>query len=196
MVTDSTPLNEYRLVHEVRGLDELSTLPGFEALRTTAQPCPDGTYALRGTKVFITAGEHTLAENIVHLVLARLPDAPPGIKGISLFLVPKVLPDANGKPARPNAAYCRSIERKMRMNAACACVMRFEDATGWLLGEPHRGMHALSTMMNSERLMLSVLGPAAAETAYQPAVADARERLQMRGGAAGTFRPRPARGRR
>lgn len=186
MATDSTPLNEYHVIREVHGLDELSTLPGFEALRTTAQPCPDGTYALRGTKVFITAVEHTLAENIVHLVLARLPDAPPGIKGISLFLVPKFLPDANGKPGRPNAAYCRSIERKMRTNAAYACVTRFENATGWLLGEPHGGMHALTAMMDREWRMLPAQSPAAAET---------RERATP-GGAAGALRRRPARGRR
>jgi alkylation response protein AidB-like acyl-CoA dehydrogenase len=155
-------------------------------IRTRAEP-RDGSYRITGTKIFISAGEHDLTENIVHLVLARLPDAPSGIKGISLFLVPKVLPRDGGLGAR-NGVRCGGLEHKMGIKASATCVMNFEGATGWLVGEPHRGMRAMFTMMNEARLEVGVQGLGIAETAYQSAVAYARERLQGRA-LSGTARP-------
>ncbi|OAH44666.1 acyl-CoA dehydrogenase [Sphingobium yanoikuyae] len=149
-------------------------------IRTRATPRDDGRHAIEGTKIFITAGEHDLTANIVHLVLARLPDAPPGIAGISLFLVPKYLPDDAGNPAQRNAVHCSSIEHKMGMKGAPACVMNFDGAEGWLIGEPHKGLRAMFTMMNTERLLLSAQGPAAAEVAYQSARTYAEGRAQGR----------------
>ena len=149
-------------------------------IRTRAEPNGDGTYAITGTKIFITAGEQDLTENIVHLVLARLPDAPKGTRGISLFLVPKFLPKDDGTPGPRNGVMCAGIEHKMGINGSATCVMSFERATGWLLGEPHRGMRAMFTMMNDARLDVGLQGLAIAETAYQSAVAYARERLQGR----------------
>lgn len=149
-------------------------------IRTRAEPDADGTFAITGTKIFITSGEHDLTENIVHLVLARLPDAPKGIRGISLFLVPKFLPKADGEPGARNGVTCAGIEHKMGINGSATCVMSFEGARGWLLGEPHRGMRAMFTMMNDARLEVGLQGLALAETAYQSAVAYARERLQGR----------------
>ena len=149
-------------------------------IRTRAVPRPDGSYAITGTKIFITFGEHDLTENIVHLVLARLPDAPPGVKGISLFLVPKFLVGADGEPGERNGAQCASIETKMGIEGAPTCVMSFEDATGWLVGGPHRGLACMFTMMNHERLAVGIQGLGIAEKAYQSAVAYARERLQGR----------------
>ena len=148
-------------------------------IRTRAEPADDGSYAITGTKIFISAGEHDLTENIVHLVLARLPDAPKGIKGISLFLVPKFLP-ADGAPGPRNGVSCGGLEHKMGIKASATCVMNFEQATGWLVGEPHRGMRAMFTMMNEARLAVGVQGLGIAEVAYQSAVAYARERLQGR----------------
>ena len=149
-------------------------------IRTRAEPNDDGTYAITGTKIFITSGEQDLTANIVHLVLARLPDAPKGTRGISLFLVPKLLPKADGTPGPRNGLMCAGIEHKMGINGSATCVMSFEQATGWLLGEPHRGMRAMFTMMNDARLDVGLQGLAIAETAYQSAVAYARERLQGR----------------
>ena len=149
-------------------------------IRTRAEPNGDGTYAITGTKIFITSGEQDLTENIVHLVLARLPDAPKGTRGISLFLVPKFLPKDDGTPGPRNGVMCAGIEHKMGINGSATCVMNFERATGWLLGEPHRGMRAMFTMMNDARLDVGMQGLAIAETAYQSAVAYARERLQGR----------------
>ena len=149
-------------------------------IRTRAEPADDGSYALTGTKIFISAGEHDLSENIVHLVLARLPDAPRGIKGISLFLVPKFLPKADGEAGPRNGVMCAGIEHKMGLSGSATCVMNFERAKGWLLGEPHRGMRAMFTMMNDARLEVGIQGLGVAETAYQSAVAYARERLQGR----------------
>src|ERR671918_1201053 len=149
-------------------------------IRTRAEPNDDGTYAITGTKIFITSGEHDLSRNIVHLVLARLPGAPEGIRGISLFLVPKFLPKDDGTPGPRNGVMCAGIEHKMGINASATCVMNFEGAVGWLLGEPHRGMRAMFTMMNDARLDVGLQGMAIAETAYQSAVAYARERLQGR----------------
>jgi alkylation response protein AidB-like acyl-CoA dehydrogenase len=143
-------------------------------LRTKAEPDGDG-YKINGAKIFISAGEHDLTENIIHLVLARLPDAPPGVKGISLFLVPKIL--ANG--AR-NGVSCTAIEHKMGIKASATCQMLFEDATGWLVGQPNKGMEAMFTMMNAERVGVGIQGLGIGEAAYQSAVWYARERLQSR----------------
>ncbi len=149
-------------------------------IRTRAVPAEDGSYRLSGTKIFISAGEHDLSQNIVHLVLARLPDAPKGIKGISLFLVPKFLPGADGEAGPRNGVACGSIEHKMGIKASATCVMNFDEATGWLVGEPHRGMRAMFTMMNDARLEVGIQGLGIAETAYQSAVAYARDRRQGR----------------
>ena len=143
--------------------------------RTKAVPQADGSYKITGTKIFISAGEHDMTDNIIHLVLARLPDAPKGIKGLSLFLVPKFMPDGTRNPAA-----CGSIEHKMGIKASATCVMNFDDATGWLVGEPGKGMRAMFTMMNEERLAVGIQGLGLAEASYQGAVAYARDRLQGR----------------
>ena len=161
-------------------------------LRTRAEPQDDGTYKVTGSKIFISAGEHDLTENIIHLVLARLPDAPKGIKGISLFLVPKFLPNADGTPGQRNGVTCSGIEHKMGIKASATCQMSFDDATGWLVGEPHKGMRAMFTMMNSERLSVGIQGLGAAEAAYQGAVAYAKERLQGRSLAGAKHPDKPA----
>ncbi|MDR3505953.1 MAG: acyl-CoA dehydrogenase C-terminal domain-containing protein [Acidocella sp.] len=161
-------------------------------LRTKALPQSDGSYKITGSKIFISAGEHDLADNIVHLVLARLPDAPPGIKGISLFLVPKFLPDANGNPGVGNGVSCAAIEHKMGIKASATCQMNFDDATGWLVGTPHKGMQAMFVMMNSERLSVGTQGLGVGEAAYQGAVAYARERLQGRSLAGAKYPEKPA----
>ncbi|HTH16878.1 MAG TPA: acyl-CoA dehydrogenase C-terminal domain-containing protein [Magnetospirillum sp.] len=149
-------------------------------LRTRAVPQGDGSYKITGTKIFISAGEQDLTENIIHLVLARLPDAPAGTKGISLFLVPKFLPKADGSVGERNGAVCGSIEHKMGIKASATCVMNFDDAIGWLVGEPHKGMQAMFAMMNTERLSVGIQGLGLAEASYQGAVTYARERLQGR----------------
>ncbi len=149
-------------------------------LRTRAVPQDDGAYRISGTKIFISAGEHDLTENIVHLVLARLPDAPKGIKGISLFLVPKYLVRDDGSLGPRNDVACGSIEHKMGIKASATCVMNFDGATGWLVGAPHKGMRAMFAMMNDERLAVGMQGLGVAEASYQGAVAYARERLQGR----------------
>jgi butyryl-CoA dehydrogenase len=149
-------------------------------IRTRAEPRPDGSYGLTGTKIFISAGEHDLAENIVHLVLARTPDAPDGIRGISLFVVPKFLPAQEGGAGERNSVRCGAIEHKMGINASATCVMNFDDATGYRVGPLHKGMRAMFTFMNAARLEVGVQGLAVAEASYQGAVAYARERLQGR----------------
>ncbi len=149
-------------------------------LRTRAEPSADGAYRVHGTKIFITGGEHDLSENIVHFVLARLPDAPPGVKGISMFLVPKYIAGDEGERGERNAVHCSSIEHKMGIHAASTCVMQYEGATGYLIGEPHRGLRAMFSMMNYERLLIGQQGLAQAELAYQNAVAYARDRRQGR----------------
>lgn len=150
-------------------------------MRTSAQPQPDGSYLISGSKIFITAGEHDLTDNILHLVLAKLPDAPAGSRGISLFLVPKFLYDANGnKTATRNKLQCGSVEHKMGIHGSATCVMNFDGATGFLLGEAHKGLAAMFTMMNYERLAMGSQGVGAAERAYQNALAYAKERLQGR----------------
>src|SRR5690606_35528250 len=123
-------------------------------IRTKADPQADGSYGITCTKIFITGGEKDLTENIIHLVLAKLPDAPAGPKGISLFLVPKVMANADGSLGESNAVSCGSIEHKMGITASATCVMNFDGATGWLVGEPNKGLAAMFTMMNYERLSI------------------------------------------
>ena len=149
-------------------------------VRTKAEPQGDGSYKVTGNKIFISAGEHDMAENIIHLVLARLPDAPKGIKGISLFLVPKFLPRDDGSVGPRNGVTCTGIEHKMGIHGSSTCQMSFDEATGWLVGEPHKGMRAMFSMMNSERLSVGTQGLGLGEAAYQAAVAYAKERLQGR----------------
>ena len=149
-------------------------------LRTKAVPQADGSYKITGNKIFISAGEHDLTENIIHLVLARLPDAPKGVKGISLFLVPKFLPNAENNPGQRNGVMCASIEHKMGLKASATCQLVFEEAVGWLVGEPNKGLNAMFTMMNAERLSVGIQGLGVAETAYQSAVFYAKDRLQGR----------------
>jgi 3-(methylthio)propanoyl-CoA dehydrogenase len=144
-------------------------------LRTRAEVQADGIYSIFGTKIFITYGEHDLAENIIHLVLARTPDAPKGIKGISLFLVPKVLPDD-----RRNAIRCQSVEHKLGVRASPTCVLEFEGATGFLIGQENAGLEYMFTMMNAARFAVGVQGVAIAERAYQQALAYANSRIQGR----------------
>ena len=157
-------------------------------LRTKAVPNADGTYSITGTKIFISAGEHDMTENHVHLVLARLPDAPEGTRGISMFLVPKFLPNADGSPGQRNTVAPGSIEHKMGMKASVTCVMNFDGAKGWLVGQPHKGLAGMFVMMNKERLFVGGQGISIAETAYQSAVAYAKDRLQGRS-ADGVSRP-------
>ena len=147
-------------------------------IRTKAEPADDGSYRITGTKIFISAGEHDLTENIIHLVLAKLPGAPAGTKGISLFVVPKFLPDAEGKAGMRNGLICGSIEHKMGIKASATAVMHFDDAQGWLVGTPHGGMKAMFTMMNAARLAVGMQGLGVAETAYQSAAAYAKDRRQ------------------
>ena len=161
-------------------------------MRTKATPNDDGSYAVTGDKIFISSGEHDLTENIVHLVLGRLSDAPKGIKGVSLFLVPKLLPTADGRAGARNGVTCLALEHKMGMKASATCQMNFEAATGWLVGQPHKGMQAMFAMMNSERLSVGIQGLGVAEIAYQSAVAYAKERLQGRSLAGAKHPEKPA----
>src|SRR5216683_6307854 len=149
-------------------------------LRCRAAPQPDGSYKITGTKIFISAGEHDLTDNIIHLVLARIDGAPPGTKGISLFIVPKFLLTADGGVGERNAVSCGSIEEKMGIHANSTCVMNYDGATGWLVAEENRGLNAMFTMMNEARLGVGVQGLALSEVAYQNAAAYAKERLQGR----------------
>lgn len=145
-------------------------------IKTKAVPQDDGSYKITGTKIFISAGEHDLTSNIVHLVLAKLPDAPEGAKGISLFVVPKYVPDTGAA----NHVACGSIEHKMGIKASSTCVMNFDQSTGWLVGEPHKGLKAMFTMMNAARLAVGMQGLGLAEVAWQNGLAYAKDRLQMR----------------
>ncbi|MBQ0753815.1 MAG: acyl-CoA dehydrogenase C-terminal domain-containing protein [Gammaproteobacteria bacterium] len=149
-------------------------------LRTRAEPLADDRYAISGEKIFITWGDHDLAENVVHLVLARLPDAPKGPKGISLFLVPKFLLATNGSLGERNAVTTAKLEEKMGLKSSPTCVLNFDGATGWLVGAPHNGLAAMFTMMNSARLDVAFEGVGLGQLSYQGAVEYARERLQMR----------------
>ncbi len=149
-------------------------------LRTKAEPQEDGSYKITGTKIFISSGEHDMAENIVHIVLARLPDAPAGTKGISLFIVPKFLPNAEGEVGERNKVSCGSLEHKMGIHANATCVMNFDGATGFLIGPPNRGLNCMFTFMNQARIGTALQGLAHAEVAFQGGLAYARERLQGR----------------
>ena len=149
-------------------------------IRTKAVPQGDGSYKITGTKIFISAGEHDLTENIVHLVLARIEGAEEGVKGISLFVVPKFLPRGDGDPGERNHVSCGSIEEKMGIHGNATCVMNYDEATGWLIGEAHKGLRAMFTMMNEARLGVGIQGLAQSEVAYQNAVEYARDRLQGR----------------
>jgi acyl-CoA dehydrogenase len=149
-------------------------------LRTKATPNGDGSYSISGQKIFISAGEHDLSENIIHLVLARIEGAPEGTKGISLFIVPKLKLDASGSPAGKNGVSCGSIEEKMGIHGNATCVMNYDGATGWLLGEANGGLKAMFTMMNEARLNVGMQGLSVSEAAYQNAASYARERLQGR----------------
>ena len=149
-------------------------------IKTRAVPSADGSYALTGQKIFISAGEHDLADNIVHLVLARIEGAPAGVKGISLFLVPKFLPDNDGGVGERNGVVCGSIEHKMGIHGNATAVLNFDDAKGWLVGEQHRGLPAMFVMMNGARLGVAVQGLGVSEVAYQNAAAYAKERRQGR----------------
>ncbi len=149
-------------------------------MRTRAVPSADGSYSITGSKIFITWGEHELAENIVHLVLAKLPDAPAGSRGISLFLVPKILVNDDGTLGEQNLFSCGALEKKMGIKASPTCVMNFDGAKGWLIGEPNKGLAAMFTMMNYERLGVGVQGLSVAERSLQNAITYAKERLQSR----------------
>jgi alkylation response protein AidB-like acyl-CoA dehydrogenase len=161
-------------------------------LRTKAVPGEKGSYRITGEKIFISSGEHDLSENIVHLVLARLPDAPPGVKGISLFIVPKFLVGEDGRPGVQNAVRCSGIEHKMGIRAAATCVMNFENAEGYLIGEPHKGVRNMFTMMNLMRILIGVQGVGFAEGSYQAARHYAKERLQSRATSGTKYPDKPA----
>ena len=160
-------------------------------IRTKAEPNADGSYSITGTKIFITGGENDLTDNIIHLVLAKLPDAPAGSRGISLFLVPRNHVDDNGVVGENNNVSCGSIEHKMGIKASGTCVMNFDGAQGWLVGEVNKGLAAMFTMMNYERLSVGIQGFAAAERSYQNAVAYAVDRVQGRA-ATGPAQPEKA----
>ncbi len=149
-------------------------------LRTRAEPQADGSYLITGSKIFISAGEHDMADNIIHIVLARLPDAPKGTKGISLFIVPKNKLDAEGEAGEHNAVQCGSIEHKMGIHGNATCVLNFDGAHGYLIGEENRGLNCMFTFMNSARLGTAMQGLAHSELAFQGALGYAKERLQMR----------------
>ncbi len=149
-------------------------------LRTKAEPSDDGSYSISGTKIFISAGDHDLSDNIVHIVIARVPGAPEGNKGISLFVVPKFNVNEDGTIADRNGVSCGSIEHKMGINANATCVINFDSAKGFLIGEVNKGLHCMFTFMNSARLGVSLEGAAAAEASFQGALAYAKDRLQMR----------------
>ena len=166
--------------HGTMNLTEPQAGSDVGALRSKAEPNNDGTYAITGTKIFISWADTDFIANTCHLVLARLPDGVPGTKGISLFMVPKLIPDENGNPGEVNSLKVVSLEHKMGLHASPTAVMEYEGATGWLVGEPHQGMKAMFTMMNNARLGVGVQGLGAAEGAYQHALSYALERKQGR----------------
>ncbi|MCR9267623.1 MAG: acyl-CoA dehydrogenase family protein, partial [Alphaproteobacteria bacterium] len=147
-------------------------------LRTKAVPQADGSYKITGQKIWISSGEHDMAENIVHLVLARIEGAPEGVKGISLFVVPKFIPDADGNPGERNSLKCGGLEHKMGIHGNATCVMDYDEATGWLVGEENKGLKIMFVMMNEARLGVGLQGYALADAAYQQSLAFAKDRLQ------------------
>ena len=149
-------------------------------MRTKANPAVDGSFKISGQKIFISAGEHDMSDNIIHLVLAKIKDGPEGIKGVSLFIVPKFLINEDGSEGMRNAVSCSAIEKKMGIHGNSTCVMNYDEATGYLLGDEHKGMRAMFTMMNHARLGVGLQGLAQAEVAYQNAVVYAKDRLQGR----------------
>ncbi|MFQ5564053.1 MAG: acyl-CoA dehydrogenase C-terminal domain-containing protein [Parvularculaceae bacterium] len=161
-------------------------------LRAKAVPQDDGGYRISGSKIFISAGEHDLTENIIHLVLARIEGAPEGVKGISLFIVPKFLVNEDGSLGERNGVSCGSIEEKMGIHANSTCTMNYDEAVGYLLGEPNKGLKAMFTMMNEARLGVALQGMAVSEVAYQNAASYARERLQGRALTGPKFPDKPA----
>jgi len=161
-------------------------------LKTRALPNPDGTYSIYGSKIFITAGEHDFTDNIIHLVLARLPDAPAGTKGISLFIVPKLQIARDGSVGRRNAVRCGSIEHKMGIHGSPTCVINFDGAQGYLVGQPNKGMIGMFTMMNTARLAVGLQGLGLIDRSYQNALRYSRERLQMRSLSGAKFPDKPA----
>ncbi|KRD30419.1 acyl-CoA dehydrogenase [Lysobacter sp. Root916] len=161
-------------------------------LKTRAEPQDDGSYSITGTKIFITAGEHDFTDNIVHLVLARLPDAPAGSKGISLFVVPKVKVGRDGAIGAANAVRCGALEHKMGIHGSATCVMNFDGAQGYLIGQPHKGLMAMFTMMNTARLAVGLQGLGLSDRALQNALTYSRERLQMRALSGAKFPDKPA----
>lgn len=183
LLAHGTPALRERYLPKVVSGEWLSTMCLTEAhagsdlglLKTRAEPQADGSFRVRGTKIFISGGEHDLTDNIVHMVLARIADAPAGTKGLSLFLVPKVMPDGSR-----NALRCDGLEKKMGIKGSATCVMSFEGATGWLVGEANRGLAAMFVMMNAARLHVALQGVGHGESAYQNSLRYAQERLQMR----------------
>src|SRR5437868_2686486 len=161
-------------------------------LRSKAVKQADGSYKISGTKIFISAGEHDLSENIIHLVLARIEGAPAGTKGISLFVVPKIMVQDDGSLGQPNGVTCGSIEEKMGIHGNATCVMNYDGAVGWLIGEENRGLNAMFVMMNEARLGVGIQGLAQSEVAYQNAVAYTKERLQGRAITGAKYKDKPA----
>jgi alkylation response protein AidB-like acyl-CoA dehydrogenase len=161
-------------------------------LKTKAVPLQDGSFDITGTKIFISAGEHDLSDNIIHLVLARIEGAPSGTKGISLFIVPKFIPREDGSPGERNGVSCGALEHKMGIHGNATCVMNFDGAKGWLIGEANRGLNAMFVMMNEARLAVGVQGLAQSEVAYQNAVVYAKDRLQGRSLTGAKFPDKPA----
>jgi alkylation response protein AidB-like acyl-CoA dehydrogenase len=149
-------------------------------LRSKAEPQADGSYRISGGKIFISAGEHNMSSNIVHLVLARLPDAPAGTKGISLFIVPKFIPNEDGTLGERNKIFCGALEEKMGIHGNSTCQMNLDGATGWLIGEPNKGLNAMFVMMNAARVGVGMQSLGLTEVAYQNALAYAKDRVQMR----------------
>ncbi|MDQ3618308.1 MAG: acyl-CoA dehydrogenase C-terminal domain-containing protein [Pseudomonadota bacterium] len=161
-------------------------------LRTRAEPQDDGSHAITGTKIFITAGEHDFTDNILHLVLARLPDAPAGSRGISLFIVPKIRVNQDGSLGEPNAMHCGSIEHKMGIHGSATCVLNFDGAQAYVVGQPNKGLAGMFIMMNTARLAVGLQGLGLSDRAFQNALAYSRERLQMRSLSGAKFPDKPA----
>jgi alkylation response protein AidB-like acyl-CoA dehydrogenase len=161
-------------------------------IRSKATPNTDGSYAIEGNKIWISAGEHDLTDNIIHLILARLPDAPEGSKGISLFVAPKYLINPDGSLGERNAFHCGGLDHKMGIHASPTCIMHYDGAKAWLVGEPHKGLRAMFTMMNAARLYVGVQGLGIAEVAFQNALNYAEERLQGRALAGAQRKDKPA----